>query len=343
MPDAQPLHSIESFLKLDQERKTKRRAELIDFLKSVPVAEDVLKEVVWLWPTDFQAVSRHHPGHKIERKLQSLNSMLSIFYQSHADLIEHLDRFDAFSLSDEMHWPIGKQTLKAIETAINKELVAFSALAAALVEFSRRLKNVGISDLKSKRDEIFDREEHCFVIALRNVVSHQDFPDISWQITYAKKRTTDFILFADDLRCNAELNREALAFVDRCGEKIHVRALANGYASRVRCFYEWYKSMVEDHKPEALNDYRRIVQAHKATVSRSAHHLLLKHFLARKVDPYKHLHKFLPPDQVKVAVGLPNRSKAQVDYIIAVVDEHGACDEELRQLAYQLFEVGGQK
>lgn len=45
------------------------------------------------------------------------------------------------------------------------------------------------------------------------------------------------------------------------------------------------------------------------------------------------------PTQIDEALKLPNRSKAQVDFIIASVDEHDACDDELRSIIYGLFNV----
>ncbi len=45
------------------------------------------------------------------------------------------------------------------------------------------------------------------------------------------------------------------------------------------------------------------------------------------------------PDQLEAVLELPRHSKEQVEFIIAIVDEHGACDDELRDQVYKLFRV----
>jgi len=42
---------------------------------------------------------------------------------------------------------------------------------------------------------------------------------------------------------------------------------------------------------------------------------------------------------LEAALKLPKHSKVQVDYITALADEHGACDDELRSVVYRLFGV----
>ena len=54
-------------------------------------------------------------------------------------------------------------------------------------------------------------------------------------------------------------------------------------------------------------------------------------------DPYKHLDRHLTPEQIAEVYSLPMRSQKQVDMIIDSIDKDGACDEELRRLAYELF------
>lgn len=71
-----------AFLKAEEERKAKRRVELLELIRAVPVPDEVLREVTWLGPMDRDAVLRVHPGHQIERKLRSLWSMLAIFTQA---------------------------------------------------------------------------------------------------------------------------------------------------------------------------------------------------------------------------------------------------------------------
>lgn len=332
-----------SFLDLVEQQevqRARRREKLAGLVAVAPVTEGTLKEIAWLGPIEREAVLRHHPGHKLERKLQSLWSMLSVFNKAHVDLLVQLDRFHAFSLTEEMHLPIGRLQLEGIELAVNKELVAFSAAAGALVDFSRRLRDsIAVPEVSEQLAAIFDEEEHRFVTALRNVICHQEFPDISWQINFGSTRETDFVMPAEGLRDHGALHQKARTFLDRSSKGIRVRALANSYAARVQKFYGWYRTALEANAPNELGDYRKILRASMANASRATYRVIFQQLLARNVDPYDHLHKYLLPHQLEAALKLQTHSKEQVEFIIAIVDDHGACDDELRSQAYQLFQV----
>lgn len=118
-----------------------------------------------------------------------------------------------------------------------------------------------------------------------------------------------------------------------------MRALAASYASRVGAFYDWYRSALGASAPAALVDYRRVLKACMANASRTTYRLFLQRFVENGINPYDHLHKYLLPNQIEEAIKLPKRSKEQVDFIIACLDEYGACDDELRALTYRLFNV----
>lgn len=82
-----------------------------------------------------------------------------------------------------MHLPIGRPLLQEIELGVNKELVAFSAAAGALVALSRRLReSVDVPEFSKQLAATFDEEAYQFVTTLRNVICHQEFPDMSWKI-----------------------------------------------------------------------------------------------------------------------------------------------------------------
>lgn len=336
------LPDLHSLLRQQERQRARRREELTGLVTAVPVAPEVLKEVVWLGPGDREPVLQHHPGYSIDRKLQSLWQMLAIFEEAHTDIVTQLDAFHEFSRTEEMHLPVGKPQLAAIETGLNKELAAFSAAAGALVYFSRRLRSEdGLPDMQPQLRTSFDAAEHSFVIALRNVICHQEFPDVGWQIEYgrAEERRTDFVLSPESLGQQLDLAADARAYLARWPKGVRLRLLVESYAKRVHAFYAWYKGACAMSEPLALQDYRRVVKACKANASRAMHHLLLTQFLSKKVDPYQHLHKYLSPHQVQEAMKLPLRSKLQTDFIIQAADEFSACDDELRSMIYRLFEM----
>lgn len=321
-----------------QERQKQKRLDTLKLeIATAPVGPKLLSELSSLG-LDAPEVLRHHPGEKVSRKLDSLWQMLLIFEQAHRDLAEKLNAFEVFSRTDEMHLPSGKAQLAAIEIAVNKELMSFSAAAGALVQFCRRLKDDELPNITEARAAHFDAQEHEFVMALRNGIVHQELPNVSWQIDYGgpQHRTTDFVISSVSLS-QLGLHSTARAYASRHSAGVRVKQLVDSYAQRVRAFYEWFKKACDAAEPATLKDYRRVVRACKAQSLRTGYRFLVSQFLARKVDPYEHLEKHLLPHQVEAALRLPMRSKQQVDFIIEAVDQHGACDDELRSMVYRLF------
>lgn len=335
----QVISSLQSFIANQADKRAKRRAELKLLVTTAPISDELLSELVWMGRDDLDEVLFNHPGHSIQRKLESLWRMLAVFEGAYGDVVRQLDAFDAFSRSDQMRLPGRSAHLQPIETALNKELVAFSAAAGALVYFSRRLRSeAGMPSSDSMLEKNFDPAEHKFVIALRNAICHVDFPDVSWRIEYRDtKVASDFVLSLPSLRQHGELPEAAMAYLSQCPQGVRVRSLVTSYSDRVLSFYSWYRDAIEGAAPPRLLDYRRVVKAWKAHSSRTMHRVLLNQFLARNIDPYEHLQKYLTPAQIEMAMALPFRSKAQVDFIIEAADEYQACDSELRAMIYRLF------
>lgn len=331
-----------ALLRRQKEQEAMRRDQLKVLVSQVPVSSELLDELIWLGPNERSEVLSNHPGQRIDRKLQSLWEMVAIFSAAQNDVVNQLDAFHSFCLSGEMYLPASRHKLDEIKRALNKELVAFAAAAGALVYFARRLRSEsGLPEIKHALDAGFDKNEHDFVIGLRNVICHEHFPDIGWQIEHGrdKEKRTDFILSVQRLKQQAVLSASANAYVDRFPEGISLRALVDSYAHRVSAFYSWYQEACSQSVPVALEDYRRVVNACRANTSRATYRLLLTQYLSRNIDPYQHLHKYLLPHQLEEAMRLPFRSRQQVDYIIQIADEHNACDDELRSMIYRLFDV----
>lgn len=55
-----------------------------------------------------------------------------------------------------------------------------------------------------------------------------------------------------------------------------------------------------------------------------------------------YLDQYLTEDELREGLRMPPRSKAEVDCIVELIDEHGACDAELRNLVYEAFSVSDQ-
>ncbi len=57
----------------------------------------------------------------------------------------------------------------------------------------------------------------------------------------------------------------------------------------------------------------------------------------RPPNPFDYLDRYLTADELKEVCRLPKGSEVQVDKVIDFMDSEGACDDDLRNLAYQLF------
>lgn len=114
------------------------------------------------------------------------------------------------------------------------------------------------------------------------------------------------------------IGKDAGRFINKCGERVQIRTVTDSYSRKVREFYEWYLPALEANTTPALVDYRRCKKVCLQTASRTWHRAMVHHYIEWKVDPYAHLDKYLTPDEI---------------------DEHGACDDELRGMIYKLFGV----
>jgi hypothetical protein len=330
---------LAAVIKADNARRARRAAEIRELIKTIPVSDELLKEIAWTGPGERPAILRSHPGHGQHEKLKSLDTVLAIFNRCVADVMRELDRFHAFSLTRQFGRRTGEAELNEIESAVNKELMAFSTAAAALVDHARIVeKAIPIPGYKSQQLAIFDSGEHRFVKVLRNLINHARFPYVSWQIEHGadRERLTDFVLPTELLLELEALLEDAdgIAFVRASGKDVHLRQVVASYSKRVNDFYAWHSRAIEANVPLSLADYRRCDAHCNAEVARTWWRIILSQ---TKADPYNHLETYLLPGEIEEAMTLPMRSKEQIDYIISKADKHNACDDEIRGLVYKYF------
>jgi hypothetical protein len=70
---------------------------------------------------------------------------------------------------------------------------------------------------------------------------------------------------------------------------------------------------------------------------------MMHQVLARRLDPYLYLDGHLNAAEMQEVLQLPKNSAKQVDRIIEILDEYGACDNDLRRMIYQAFGVSRQE
>jgi hypothetical protein len=228
-----------------------------------------------------------------------------------------------------------------VSVLVNKELFAALGAAKTLVDYSRRIKGlVDAAAFESLRRQTFSPQEHALIMDLRNSVLHEVHSEANWQKVYrGGPATTHFVIDREELLTDGDLSSTARAHLLTLGEKVDITDLLSAYSQKVEAFYGWFLPELESKLPLAVADYRACRQDVKSQHGRLSYSFLINTWINAGVDPYEHLSKHLTSEQLKTAQELPNRSMAQVDYIISCVDRHSVCDDGLRKTAYALFKV----
>jgi hypothetical protein len=148
-------------------------------------------------------------------------------------------------------------------------------------------------------------------------------------------QTSHFQFKAEKLLRDGDF-RESRRYIQAQQEPIDVRCLFESYDKSVQRFYAWLMPEIEAHLPPEVSDYRRCIRERRAFAARSWYRILLAQ-VTPDTDLYSHLPTYLTPAELVEIDALPRRSKQQIDRIIELIDEYGACDAELRVLIYKAF------
>lgn len=322
------------------ERYTKE--DWLDFFDSA--TNENMETFVWFAKFDFEKIMRHHPGHRAEQTLASLREMLRILHLAVANLNASIDEFDALSQHRQAFTRVRRSKIDAVEAIIHKEIFASSTAAHAVVEHYRRFISVAqIKDIEENRRLIFDEREHRFIIELRNGLHHRYYEKADWIIRTPteRERSLSFEFRADKLSSSEiDFSVKAQEYIKMSGSAINIKELFKSYMCRVDRFYEWLFEVYSVNLPVEVISYRAFFKIRNIIHARSAWRiLLLQAFKPGIHNPYEHLDKYLTEAEIEKVSKLPNHSKEQVDLIISMIDEYGACDDELRSAAYRLFLV----
>jgi len=205
-------------------------------------------------------------------------------------------------------------------------------------------KNITIPNFQDELANHFNLKQQAFVKELRNHLNHVTFFESNWSINIAWStkdtepvQTSHFeFKTAELLRDGNFKNKEAKTYVQGQNGRIDVRNLT--YSKSVQSFLAWLMPEIEARLSAEVQDYRRCVRARRANSARSGYRILLGQ-VKPETDLFGHLHKYLTQEELREIDALPHRSKLQIDRVIEMVDEYGACDDELRGLVYKAFGI----
>ncbi|MDQ2080019.1 hypothetical protein RA307_07495 [Xanthobacteraceae bacterium Astr-EGSB] len=341
-----------------EEREAARREQIRQAVaaSAVPLPPELAQAVINLNDKYTRAILRDHPGYALAERRDSYLTSLAIMEQCLEDLLAAICVFENAALSEEntLFNPNENDALSRFERQIQKELFATANAAASLVDHARRvIKRHPLPEFKSKLEETFGVDGlHDFVIALRVMLHHLHMVEAGWNLTHSFSdgvRTATFMIQKDVVlrviaaapeRFQRPTDAAMLAYVETASDSIDLRAVFNDYRARMARFHGWMTKELASDALIALRDYDRLIQEKVNSDQRMQWKALIGNWLNWKSspDPHKHLPRFLSQSQLDETYKLPRNSKPQVDLIISYMDRNNACDDALRQQAYQLFE-----
>lgn len=312
-------------------------------LGPLPWSEETLRKAYFKSFTEARTAIKEHPGFIAHCDLDVLQLSLGIFCDSVTELLHAIDSFHNDANSPAFWRRPARQQFRRRELAVQKGVFAAATSALALVDHSRVVsRKVPIPGYQERVGQLFaNSEEHQFIQSLRVNISHVRMIEADWQRVHSGAgEHTHFLLRQETLLTCNEWDDLARAFIDRHPDGIDVEVLFKGYRDRVDNFHKWFHCEVARLSEPALSEYRECERTLNRFGARSLWKIILEQVRAGRIDPYQYLDRYLTKTELQGVLALPMRSREQVDRIIELIDEHGACDEELRQKIYTAFDVG---
>jgi hypothetical protein len=313
-------------------------------LGPLPWSEEVLRKAYFQNFLDTRKAIQEHQGFPVHRDLSALRLSLDIFIDSVSDLIESIEAFHIESRSSEFWTRPARRRLKKHELGIHRRVFTAATAAMSVVGHSREVSHhVQIPGYQERINVTFEKNErHKFIQYFRNCLNHQQIIKSDTKITWSDAgKQTEVLLNHDELLlASSEWPRLARSFIIRHPEGIDVEILFKDYQAQVEDFHNWFHAEVQRASEPDLSEYRKYERILNRFDTNAWWNLILKQVvMGRGLNPYKYLDRYLTKPELDEILSLPMRSQNQVDRIIEILDEYGACDDELRETVYSAFGV----
>lgn len=310
-------------------------------LGPLPWSDDDLVAAVWKSPKTVHEWIDEHPGHVFVARLASLRGVLRIFKESAEQFNVCLGQFHKDAQGGHLFRRSRRADLDAYEQNFQKLLYVFASSALTLVDQTRTLsQKITLPEYESRKEFFATSPMHRFIQELRVDVIHVVLHSPGWQVTSGvnEEPTSKFMLWPKQLTRLPDYNAQARKFVEAHPGGIDLGQLIADYSAQVSSFHEWLQHTIDAVAGQMMSDYLRCLKRVRAVSSRSFWNLIFQQVvIAGKRDPYIYLDQHLTEGELNEVNTFPHRSKKQIDRIIELVDEHGACDDELRQIIYKAF------
>ncbi|NTU50155.1 MAG: hypothetical protein HGA87_04605 [Desulfobulbaceae bacterium] len=295
---------------------------------------------------DFQLAQKtidSLPGGLIAADLEDMRLSLAIFLDATKDLLSSINLFKSESESPNFWDRPGREGKEALLIRIQRGIFSATMSAMALVDHSRIFaRKYPVAQYDDKVKECFSGNcLHAFVQQFRNFMTHVRIMKSNWLIKHDEHgRSVFFLLSQDDLSKWNKWDETSKFYIASNPEGVNIEQLYEEYSKQVKFFHDWLRSQMWKKHSEELHEFYSCKKTYATINSECSWNVLIKQvFLPKKIDPYIYLDKYLSKEETEEVLSYPYKSKKQVDRIIEIVDEHDACNEELRQSVYQLFGV----
>jgi len=285
-----------------------------------------------------------HPGYVAHRDLESLGISLAIFRDSARDLRNSISSFRDASDAPQFWSRRERETLARSELAVRRGVFSVAASALALVHHSRAV--VGrfpVSGYDERKSEFAEWGIHRFVQDLRNCILHSRPLVADWRASqlFGEPAKVHFFLRRDVLLAWDGWSAHARKLIEASEYGIDVESTFDEYEARVVRFHDWLRGAIEELASPALGEYREYERFLHSISSKCSWNLILAQIvIPKRLDLYTYLKDWMTDEELSQVRALQDRSQAQVDKIIEIIDEFGACDDELRAVVYRVFGVG---
>lgn len=283
------------------------------------------------------------PGGIIASELEAIRLSLNIFLDATCDLLSSINSFKGESERPDFWNRTRRSDFESLELRIQRGVFSATMAAMALVAHSREFARKYPVELYGEKVKEYFSEDplHRFVQKFRNFMAHVSITKSNWVVRYDKQgKSVFFFLTQENLYKWDKWDSPSKSYIALNPEGVNVEQLFDDYSGKVRFFHDWFRSQVWQKYSNDLREYFDCKRMYNAVNDKSTWNLFIKQvFLQKKIDPYLYLDRYLSNNEIEEILSLPFRSKRQVDRIIELVDEYGACDEEVRKAVYELFGI----
>lgn len=312
-------------------------------LGPLPWSDETLTRAYWKGFTKAYETIREHPGYELHKRVESLKAALRLFNKWCARFHEDLGNLHVELKEAGILQRNRKDELKRFEESFQEALYVIASTAMTLVEQSRAIaKKIELAGYEDKTSAFANDPAHRFIQELRNDVIHVSLHQPSWQVDIRMDGlgATEMILHPHQFQRAKGWHSLAKQYLQNRPDGVRVGELISQYQGNVVHFHEWLHQAITEAKGAVIADYLRCDRTLYAIGSRATWRLQLSQIvIPNKKDPFAYLDRYLNAEEMEEINALPHRSAGQIDRIIEIIDEYGACDGELRELVYQAFSV----